>query len=158
MVFARRLLLPRAVAAFGGGAALASFAASGALASRTAECKTEGTPWSKVKEDLAALYEDEDALNPSVDAADGAKGGGGYVAPMMVRLAWHSAGSFSAKDGSGGTEGGTIRFEPEINHGGNAGLRPKHAKTSIRSCTLAAAILSRSAQQPITIVEKKCRP
>jgi hypothetical protein len=41
---------------------------------------------------------------------------------MMVRLAWHSAGSFKKADGSGGTDGATIRFEPEINYGGLYGL------------------------------------
>ncbi|KAL3671505.1 hypothetical protein V7S43_003426 [Phytophthora oleae] len=45
-----------------------------------------------------------------------------YMGPTIVRLAWHSSGSYSKRDGSGGSTGGTIRFDPEINHGGNAGL------------------------------------
>jgi L-ascorbate peroxidase len=41
--------------------------------------------------------------------------------PIMVRLAWHDAGTFSAKDNTGGANA-SIRFEPEISHGANAGL------------------------------------
>lgn len=44
---------------------------------------------------------------------------------MLVRLAWHSAGSYGKAKNDGGPNGGTIRYAPEINHGGNAGL--KHA-------------------------------
>ena len=44
---------------------------------------------------------------------------------MLVRLAWHSAGSYAKSGSTGGSNGGTIRYAPEINHGGNAGL--KHA-------------------------------
>ncbi|CAK4077378.1 unnamed protein product [Aphanomyces euteiches] len=45
-----------------------------------------------------------------------------YLGPTLVRLAWHSSGTYSKKDNSGGSKGGTIRFDPEINHGANAGL------------------------------------
>ena len=41
--------------------------------------------------------------------------------PIMVRLAWHDAGTFSAKDNTGGANA-SIRFQPEISHGANAGL------------------------------------
>lgn len=46
--------------------------------------------------------------------------------PIMVRLAWHDSGTFD-KDVKGdwpaaGGAVGSIRFEPEINHGANAGL------------------------------------
>ncbi|TFJ80668.1 hypothetical protein NSK_008094 [Nannochloropsis salina CCMP1776] len=41
--------------------------------------------------------------------------------PIMVRLAWHDAGTFCAKDNTGGANA-SIRFEPEISHGANAGL------------------------------------
>ena len=81
--------------------------------------------WEKLRADLVALCDDESAPNPSVDNAGGSMGGGGCVAPMLVRLAWHSAGSYGKPKGDGGTDGGTIRYAPEINHGGNAGL--KHA-------------------------------
>ena len=66
--------------------------------------------WTKIKKELVDLLDDESAPNPSVDAADGSMGGGGYVAPMMIRLAWHSAGSYGKAHGDGGTQGGTIRM------------------------------------------------
>uniref|UniRef100_A0A7S2UYN3 Plant heme peroxidase family profile domain-containing protein n=1 Tax=Fibrocapsa japonica TaxID=94617 RepID=A0A7S2UYN3_9STRA len=42
--------------------------------------------------------------------------------PIMVRLAWHDAGTYDAATGTGGPNG-TIRFDPEASHGANAGLR-----------------------------------
>lgn len=41
--------------------------------------------------------------------------------PIMVRLAWHDAGTYNAADGTGGANA-TIRFEPESKHGANNGL------------------------------------
>jgi catalase (peroxidase I) len=41
---------------------------------------------------------------------------------MTVRLAWHAAGTFDAKDGSGGTNGATMRYEPESTDNANSGL------------------------------------
>jgi thiol-disulfide isomerase/thioredoxin len=42
--------------------------------------------------------------------------------PMAARVAWHSAGTFDASDGTGGTDGATMRFEPEKSDPANAGL------------------------------------
>jgi catalase (peroxidase I) len=42
--------------------------------------------------------------------------------PMAVRVSWHSAGTYDKKDGSGGSNGATIRFPPESTDGANAGL------------------------------------
>jgi catalase (peroxidase I) len=41
---------------------------------------------------------------------------------MTVRLAWHAAGTYDAKDNSGGTNGATMRFPPESTDGANSGL------------------------------------
>mmetsp|Transcript_4777 Transcript_4777/g.12139 ORF Transcript_4777/g.12139 Transcript_4777/m.12139 type:complete len:368 (+) Transcript_4777:171-1274(+) len=43
--------------------------------------------------------------------------------PTLVRLAWHSSGTYDAKTKTGGSGGGTIRFDSELSHGGNAGLK-----------------------------------
>ena len=42
--------------------------------------------------------------------------------PTLVRLAWHSSGTYDKMLKNGGSGGGTIRFKEELAHGGNAGL------------------------------------
>jgi len=42
--------------------------------------------------------------------------------PTLVRLAWHSSGTYDKMSKTGGSGGGTIRFKEELMHGGNAGL------------------------------------
>lgn len=42
--------------------------------------------------------------------------------PTLVRLAWHSSGTYDKMLKDGGSSGGTIRFKEELAHGGNAGL------------------------------------
>lgn len=46
--------------------------------------------------------------------------------PIMIRLAWHDAGTFDKNGGIwplGGGANGSIRFEAELAHGANAGLK-----------------------------------
>lgn len=40
----------------------------------------------------------------------------------LVRLAWHSSGTYDKMSKTGGSGHGTIRFKEELVHGGNAGL------------------------------------
>lgn len=47
----------------------------------------------------------------------------GSMGPLLVRLAWHTSGTYDAKAGTGGSNGATMRFAPEIDWGANKGLR-----------------------------------
>jgi len=47
----------------------------------------------------------------------------GSYGPVLVRLAWHAAGTYDKNVNNGGSNGGTIRFHPECSHGANAGLK-----------------------------------
>ncbi|GAA5989952.1 hypothetical protein JCM11641_002923 [Rhodosporidiobolus odoratus] len=53
----------------------------------------------------------------------------GSYGPVLVRLAWHCSGTYDKKTGNGGSNGATMRFAPEANHGANAGL--EHARNHL---------------------------
>ncbi|KAK9762399.1 heme peroxidase [Basidiobolus ranarum] len=66
--------------------------------------------------DYQAIYNDIAELLEDNDYDDGS------FAPVLLRLAWHASGTYNKADGSGGSNGATMRFRPEAEHGGNAGL------------------------------------
>jgi cytochrome c peroxidase len=80
--------------------------------------------YQKVYDEIARLLVEKD------DYDDGSYG------PVLVRLAWHASGTYDAATGTGGSNGATMRFAPESDHGANAGL--KHARDFLepvkRSC------------------------
>jgi Peroxidase len=96
-----------------------SFLSSGAaaLATTSAVAAAFGVPLSPV---LAAPA--------SVDYKAVAKDIGSLIeqdpnkGPTLVRLAWHSSGTYDKMANDGGSGPGTIRFKEELAHGGNAGL------------------------------------
>lgn len=46
----------------------------------------------------------------------------GLMGPVVVRLAWHCCATYDKSDGTGGSNGGTIRLPPEVSDDGNTGL------------------------------------
>lgn len=67
--------------------------------------------YQKVYNEIAKLLEEKD------DYDDGSYG------PVIVRLAWHCSGTYDKATGTGGSNGATMRFAPEGDHGANAGLK-----------------------------------
>lgn len=47
----------------------------------------------------------------------------GSYGPVLVRLGWHSSGTYDKLTNTGGSNGATMRFPPEGDHGANAGLK-----------------------------------
>jgi catalase (peroxidase I) len=82
-----------------------------ALLSRAEDrVEADSINYAAVKKDIAALLEKE-------GYDDGSYG------PVLVRLAWHAAGTYDKVTGTGGSDGATMRFCPEKHHGANAGLQ-----------------------------------
>ncbi|KAG5359756.1 Cytochrome c peroxidase [Yarrowia sp. C11] len=46
----------------------------------------------------------------------------GSYGPVLLRLAWHSSGTYNKDDNKFGSSGGTMRFNAEASHGANNGL------------------------------------
>jgi len=69
-------------------------------------------------EDYQAVYNEiASRLEEKDDYDDGSYG------PVLVRLAWHASGTYDKETGTGGSNGATMRFSPEADHGANAGLK-----------------------------------
>ncbi|KAI8146624.1 heme peroxidase [Fennellomyces sp. T-0311] len=77
---------------------------------QTVKEKTKSVDYNQVYKDIAELL-DEDS-----DYDDGSYG------PVLVRLAWHASGTYDKDTKTGGSNGATMRFAPEANHGANNGL------------------------------------
>jgi cytochrome c peroxidase len=67
--------------------------------------------YQKVYDAIAKKFENE------TDYDDGSYG------PVVLRLAWHASGTYDKETGTGGSNGATMRFDPESEHGANAGLK-----------------------------------
>lgn len=72
----------------------------------------EATDLSKLREAIASVMESDLER----------RGDGTSLYGTFIRLAWHASGTFAQKDGSGGSNYGRIRFNPEKSWGANAGL------------------------------------
>ncbi|CAE8593897.1 unnamed protein product [Polarella glacialis] len=75
--------------------------------------------WTKVRAELVKILEDDKYKDSSYEGAT--------PGPLLIRLAWHSAGTFCKETKTGGSDGATMRFEPEGSWGANAGLKKAHA-------------------------------
>jgi len=66
--------------------------------------------YQKVYNEIAGRLDEKD------DYDDGSYG------PVLLRLAWHASGTYDKLTNTGGSNGATMRFAPESEHGANAGL------------------------------------
>ena len=113
------LYLALGLLAIGGGAGTYFYLDNGSLTTlkegSSGETRGAFTPskedYQKVYNHIAALLEEKD------DYDDGSYG------PVIVRLAWHCSGTYDAATNTGGSNGATMRFAPEGDHGANAGLK-----------------------------------
>lgn len=90
-------------------AAAAAAAGSTGVVYASAEATPTGTP---SKEEIAGCVA---AIEAILDEDD-------QLGPTIVRLAWHASGTYDKHSNTGGSDGATMRFKPEAQHGANAGL------------------------------------
>ena len=77
--------------------------------SQVAAADAANVDYAKVRADIADILDQEGYDD-------------GSLGPVFIRLGWHASGTYSKEDGSGGSAGATMRFDPEASHGANAGL------------------------------------
>ena len=87
------------------------FYAQGGLPSTQANFAPAEKDYQAVYNEIARLLEEYDEYDD------------GSYAPVLVRLAWHCSGTYDKDTGTGGSNGATMRFDPEASHGANAGLK-----------------------------------
>lgn len=87
---------------------------SGASASKV---YIKGPDYKGTFEDYQEIYNEIAELLESNEYDDGSYG------PVLLRLAWHASGTYDIETKTGGSNGATMRFAPESDHGANAGLK-----------------------------------
>lgn len=85
------------------------------LASEIPTADVSKVNWDAVRSDIREIIN-----TPSWDD--------GSYAPIFIRLAWHSSGTYNKADGTGGSNGATMRFSPEMDDPENGGLQHARAK------------------------------
>jgi len=88
-----------------GGLTLVAAGAIGVAATNPIYASTPTPDYKVIREKIAKLI-DKDNSN----------------GPLFIRLAWHASGTYDKVTKTGGSNGATMRFEPESKHGANAGL------------------------------------
>ncbi|KAI9818116.1 MAG: heme peroxidase [Pycnora praestabilis] len=102
-----------------GGAGYYFYANSGDATSVVRDnSKVTSGPFTPKKDDYQQVYNEIAKLLEEKDDYDD-----GSYGPVIVRLAWHCSGTYDAQTGTGGSNGATMRFAPEGDHGANAGLK-----------------------------------
>ena len=74
------------------------------------------------KKDAGDLPKVKEAILEVIENDMEKRGDGTSLYGTFIRLAWHCSGTYSAVDGSGGSNGARMRFNPEASWGANAGL------------------------------------
>ncbi|CCE63415.1 hypothetical protein TPHA_0E03250 [Tetrapisispora phaffii CBS 4417] len=77
----------------------------------------------KTIEDYQKIY---NVIAKKIQDEDEHDGYIGYI-PILVRIAWHSSGTYDKESGTGGSHGGTMRHAKELNDPSNAGLHTAKA-------------------------------
>lgn len=74
-------------------------------ASKTLDASSPTPDVAAIRAKIAKLIEEDDSRGP-----------------LLLRLAWHASGTYDKVTKTGGSNGATMRFPPESDHGANAGL------------------------------------
>ena len=69
------------------------------------------------KEAVADLPKVREAILEVIENDMEKRGDGTSLYGTFIRLAWHCSGTYSAADGSGGSNGARMRFDPEASWG-----------------------------------------
>jgi len=104
----------------GAAAAAAAAATYGVTNAGPSTCRVtceEAVDWAAVRKEIVKIL-DADYTDASYDGAT--------PGPLLIRLAWHSAGTYDCATKTGGSNGATMRFKPEIDWGANGGLKLAH--------------------------------
>ncbi|KAI0645765.1 cytochrome c peroxidase [Trametes meyenii] len=109
-----------------GGAAFWVYTSNSDSAREAGTAVRSGVQAAKVAANFVPTKEDyQKVYNRVAEILDSAGDKGyddGSYGPVLVRLAWHSSGTYDKDTKTGGSNYATMRFEPEAKHGANNGL------------------------------------